>query len=82
MTSQKTLEQVRDELKRKHDVNNNPNVFSPWSFDASTAIWKERTDKLVKALEVYTTAMPYQVGFEMVREKWAEEALAEFKEYK
>lgn len=36
-----------------------------------------QVDIMKKALEVYTTAIPYQVGFEAIRSNWAKDALRE-----
>lgn len=47
----KSAEAKRDELLRTKDRNTNPDVFSPWSFDAGYAALRAEAEKLYEALE-------------------------------
>ena len=51
----KSAEAKRDELLRTKDRNTNPDVFSPWSFDAGYAAKKaEESEALKVAVEALT----------------------------
>lgn len=54
MTSK--IQKLRDELMRKHDINKNPDVFSPWSFDAAAELYEEKLEKFREGISQSTKA--------------------------